>query len=265
MERFCWSARLGLLAVLFSLTTGPAIAEGDKDLAKESQNPIGNIISLPFENTTEFDVGTEDAIVNTLSLKPVYPVNVGEWNLINRAIVPIVYQEERFPGEGDEFGLGDLTLQVFASPAKPSKLIWGIGPAVILPTHTDDRLGTDALSLGPAVIALAKPGNWLVGALVQNLFSVAGDDDVNLLSFQYFVNYNFDDGWYFSSTPTLTANWEADSDERWTVPVGGGVGRLIELGKQPIDIKLQAYWNAVHPDNGADWATQLQVKFLFPK
>ncbi len=235
MERFCWSARLGLLAVLFSLTTGPARAEGDKDLAKESQNPIGNIVSLPFENTTEFDVGTEDAIVNTLSLKPVYPVNVGEWNLINRAIVPIVYQEERFPGEGDEFGLGDLTLQVFASPAKPSKLIWGIGPAVILPTHTDDRFGTDALSLGPAVIALAKPGNWLVGALVQNLFSVAGDDDVNLLSFQYFVNYNFDDGWYFSSAPNLTANWEADSDERWTVPVGGGEMVLACLPSAPAD------------------------------
>lgn len=144
MKRFCWSARLGLLAVLFSLTAGPATAEGDKDLAKESQNPIGNIISLPFENTTEFDVGTEDAIVNTFTLKPVYPVNVGEWNLINRAIAPIVYQEERFPGEGDEFGLGDLTLQVFASPAKPNKLIWGIGPVVILPTHTDDRFGTDA-------------------------------------------------------------------------------------------------------------------------
>lgn len=100
---------------------------------------------------------------------------------------------------------------------------------------------------------------------MQNFFSVAGDDDVNLLSFQYFVNYNLDGGWYFSSTPTLTANWEADSDERWTVPVGGGVGRLIKVGKQPIDIKLQAYWNAVHPDNGADWETQLQVKFLFPK
>ena len=100
------------------------------------------------------------------------------------------------------------------------------------------------------------------------MWSYAGDSDasdVNFFSFQYFINYNFKSGWYISSTPTISADWEADSDDRWTVPFGGGVGRLVKFGKQPVDLKAQAFVNAVKPDGAADWALQLQVKFLFPK
>lgn len=163
---------------------------------------------------------------------------------------------------------GDFTYQAFFSPAKPGKVIWGVGPAFVFPTNTNDRLGVDKWSAGPAIVALAKPGHWLVGVLVQNVWSYAGDDDapdVNFLSFQYFINYNFKSGWYISSTPTISADWEADSDDRWTVPFGGGVGRLVKFGKQPVDIKGQAFWNAVKPDGAADWALQLQFKLLFPK
>ncbi len=126
----------------------------------------------------------------------------------------------------------------------------------------------DKWSAGPAFVALAKPGPWLVGALAQNVWSFAGDadaPDVNFFSFQYFINYNFKSGWYLTSTPTITADWEADSDDRWKVPVGGGVGRLIRIGKQPVDIKVQAFWNAVKPDGAADWTVQVQLKLLFPK
>lgn len=252
-----------VLAILTS-----AGADAQEDLAKESQNPIGNIISLPFENNLNFGVGPEDAFVYSLNIKPVYPLNLGKANLINRFILPLIYQEERVEGEGSEFGLGDFTYQAFLSPAKPGKVIWGAGPAFVLPTNTDDRLGVDKWSAGPAVVALAKPGPWLVGALVQNVWSYAGESDapdVNFFSFQYFINYNFKSGWYISSTPTITADWEADSDNRWTVPFGGGVGRLVKFGKQPVDFKAQAFVNAVKPDGAADWALQLQVKFLFPK
>jgi hypothetical protein len=189
-------------------------------------------------------------------------------NLINRFILPVIYQEERKEGEGSEFGLGDFTYQAFLSPAKLGKIIWGTGPAFIFPTNTDDRLGVDKWSAGPAAVTLAKPGHWLVGALVQNVWSYAGDSgvsDVNFFSFQYFINYNFKSGWYFSSTPTITADWEADSDDRWTVPIGGGVGRLVKLGKQPVDLKLQGFYNVEKPKGTADRSLQLQVKFLFPK
>jgi len=82
---------------------------------------------------------------------------------------------------------------------------------------------------------------------------------------QYFINYNFESGWYISSTPTITANWEADSDDRWTVPFGGGIGKLVRFGKLPVDIKAQAFWYAEKPDGAADWTLQLQFKLLFPK
>jgi len=245
-----------------------AAADDQEDLAKESQNPIGNIISLPFENNFAFGVGPEDAFVYSLNLKPVYPMTFGKVNLINRFILPVIYQEERFEGEGSEFGLGDLTYQAFFSPAKPGKIIWGVGPAFIFPTNTDDRLGVDKWSAGPAAVALAKPGHWLFGALVQNVWSYAGDNDasdVRFFSLQYFINYNFENGWYLSSTPTITADWEADSDDRWTVPFGGGVGRLVKFGSQPVDLKLQGFYNVEKPKNANDWSLQFQVKLLFPK
>jgi hypothetical protein len=259
---------MAMAVCLFLVLATFATADDQAELAKASQNPIGNLISLPFENNFDFGVGPEDALVYVLNLKPVYPVNLGKWNLINRGIFPVSYQEERVEGEGSECGLGNFTYQAFFSPAKPGKVIWGVGPAFVFPTNTDERLGGDKWSAGPAFVALAKPGPWLVGALVQKVWSYAGDSDaadVNFFSFQYFINYNFNNGWYISSTPTITADWEADSDDRWTVPVGGGIGKLIRFGQLPVDVKAQGFVNAVKPDGAADWSLQVQVKLLFPK
>jgi hypothetical protein len=111
------------------------------------------------------------------------------------------------------------------------------------------------------------PGNWVLGVLAQNMWSFAGPDgakNVNKLTFQYFVNYNLSDGWYLTSTPVMTADCTKSSD-RWTVPVGGGVGRLVKLGKQPVDFKVQAFANLVKPDLGPDWSVMGSVKLLFPK
>jgi len=117
-------------------------------------------------------------------------------------------------------------------------------------------------------VALSMPGNWVVGGMLMNLWSFAGPsdaNDVNKLIFQYFINYNLDKGWYLTSTPLITANWEADSDNRWTVPFGGGVGRLVKFGNQPVDFKLQAFSNVEKPENVPDWSAMFAVKFLFPK
>jgi hypothetical protein len=246
--------------------------KGTQDLAKQSQNPVSDLISVPFENNLNFTAGTEDAYVNVLNVKPVLPVRIAEnWNLINRAIVPIVYQGERFPGEGSEFGLGDITYQGFVSPAKPGKLIWGVGPALVMPTGSDGRMTSDKWSTGPAAVGLAMPGKWVFGALAQNVWSIGGASDsnapdVNQFLFQYFINYNMKGGWYLTSAPTITANWEADdNDDRWTVPFGGGIGRVFKIGKQPVNVKLAAYWNAEKPRWAADWNVQAQITFLFPK
>ena len=259
-------------------------AEKDQaDLAKQSQNPIGNMISLPLQNNTYFDVGPGDEWANSFQMQPVYPVNFGKVNLINRAIVPITYlagQEiiisEHVQVENDfltfetdsVFGLGNITYQGFLSPAEPGKVIWGAGPVLQLPTNTDDRLCFDKWSGGAGFVVLTMPGKWVLGCLAYNIWDFAGPDDepdVNSFLFQYFINYNLANGWYLSSTPVITANWEKDSDERWTIPFGLGVGRLVRFGKQPVDFKVQPFWYAEKPKNGPDWALQIQVKFLFPK
>ena len=264
------------LALIYSITTTilliainlPVMADSDEDLAKKSQNPVGDIISLPFENNLAFGVGDKDAEVYTLTAKPVYPTRIGNLNLINRFILPFEHQGERISGEGSKTGLGNLTYQAFFSPAEPGDIIWGVGPVITMPTNTDDRLGSDKWAAGPAVLVLAKPGHWLFGGLAQHFWSFAGDsedDDVNLSSFQYFVNYNLDDGLYLTSSPTMTANWSSGSSNRLTVPVGGGIGKLMRFGKLPVDFKLQGFWNAEKPEGASDWSLQFQVKFLFPK
>jgi len=266
------------LTVIFA---SPGLA--DEDLAKKSQNPIGNMISLPMQNNTYFDVGPAEEWANSFQFQPVYPVNFGKVNLINRTIIPISYIAEQevtvpaatvfetntFTFESDSVGgLGNITYQGFLSPAEPGKIIWGAGPVLQIPTASDERLGSDKWSGGAGVVALTMPGKWVLGFLGYNIWSFAGpsdEEDVNSMLFQYFVNYNLSNGWYLSSTPVITANWEADKDERWTVPFGLGLGRLIKIGKQPVDIKIQPFWYAEKPDNGPEWSLQIQVKLLFPK
>lgn len=276
--------KLACLSIFFLV----AISEGviADDLAKQSQNPLGTIISAPFENNLYFGIGPSESTAYVLNMKPVYPVKVGEWNLINRFILPAIYSEGQdipvppdieidtgYAGmielaEGSAFGLGDLTYQAFFSPAKSSKWIWGIGPVFVLPTATENRYASDKWSAGPAVVALTMPGKWLLGVLAQNVWSFAGDSNaanVNSFLFQYFVNYNLDNGWYLTSTPVITANWEASSGNKWTVPFGGGISKIVKTGKVPIDYKLTAYWNADKPQFAPEWNLQFTVKFLFPK
>jgi hypothetical protein len=158
----------------------------------------------------------------------------------------------------------------FLSPKKPGKLIWGVGPIIQLPTATNTFLGQGKLGMGPAVVALVQPGHWTIGALANNVWSVAGSGSrpaVNQFLLQYFINYNLKKGWYITSAPILTANWKVDNG-RWIVPFGGGVGRIMKFGFQPVNISASFYGNAVHPATGfssSSWSMRLQIAFLFPK
>jgi hypothetical protein len=162
---------------------------GSHDLAKQSQNPVANLIVVPFENNVNFGIGPEDATDNVLNLKPVIPIGIGDWNLINRPIVPIIYQEGRVPGQDDKFGLGDINYQGFFTPANPGPVIWGLGPSIVIPTHTSSRLGVDKWSAGPAAVTLVTPGKWVIGALAQNVWSFAGDSDAPKVN-QFLVSQN---------------------------------------------------------------------------
>lgn len=241
-------------------------------LQKATQNPVASLISVPVQNNLNFGVNPGYRNQDVLNIQPVIPVGISkDWNLIVRWIAPIVYQPiPNAPGtpETGEYGLGDMVPSFFISPKKPGKLIWGVGPVFQLPTATNTYLGQGKFGIGPTVVALLQPGHWTLGVLANNVWSVAGDGsrpDVNQFLLQYFINYNLKKGWFITWQPTLTANWEATNGNTWTVPFGGGIGRIMKLGNQPVSLTGQFYGNAVHPEGTPSWSMRLQIAFLFPK
>jgi hypothetical protein len=238
-------------------------------LQKATQNPVANLISVPLQNNTNFNYGPYNRDQDVLNIQPVIPAHLGKnWLLISRIIQPIVWQPYPNQNTGGEYGLGDMNPSFFLSPAKPGKVIWGVGPAFVIPTATSTILGQGKLSMGPSFVALAQPKHWTIGALANNVWSVAGSGGrppVNQFLLQYFVNYNMKKGWYLSVSPIITANWMASSGNIWTVPFGGGVGRIMKLGFQPVNISGEFYGNAVYPAGTSSWSMRLQLAFLFPK
>lgn len=243
-------------------------AQSNAELAQAAQNPIANMISLPLQNNINTGIGPDDETQNILNLQPVWPATLNDdWIVITRTIIPIISQPDVLTNKGRVNGLGDTTFSAYLSPANIGSLIWGVGPIFLLPTATDDTLGADKWGTGASVVLLSMPGNWVLGSLISNVWSVGGSgtQDVNLFTWQYFINYNLPDSWYLTSAPIITANWEADSGNRWTIPIGGGMGKIFRIGKQPVNAQVSAYKNIETPEFGADWQIRLQLQFLFPK
>ncbi len=240
-----------------------------EELAKLAQNPVGNLISVPFQNNTNFNVGPEDRTQNILNIQPVIPVSVNsDWNIITRTILPVISQPA--PLDDRTNGIGDTVFTGFLSPAKPGQWIWGAGPVVQIPTNSDEYLGNDNWGLGISgvVLHLDKGDPWVYGVLVNNIWSLSDDEQggsYNNGLIQPFLNYNFEGGVYLTSSPVATVNWEADSGDQWTVPIGGGVGKIFHLGKLPMNTSVQVYYNVVTPDYGPDWQLRAQIQFMFPK
>jgi hypothetical protein len=250
----------------------PAAATNAEELRKASQNPVASLISVPLQNTNNFGIDPGYRTQDVLNIQPVIPVKLSDdWNMIIRWITPIIYQPLPAPPPAPQlgvYGLGDMQPTFLLSPRKPHKLIWGVGPIFQLPTATSHDLGQGKLAIGPNVVALAMPGHFVMGVLVNNIWSVAGSGSrpsVNQMLVQYFINYNMKKGWYLNSSPILTANWENSNGGRWVVPFGGGLGRIMKVGFQPMDFSLRFYGNAVHPQGASPWGMLAQVTFLFPK
>jgi hypothetical protein len=253
----------------------PPQSQGDdesdeKDLAKKVQNPIADLISVPFQNNTNYNIGPNERAQNTLNIQPVIPVHLSERvMLITRTILPIVYQPDTTSTVGGSSGLGDLNPAFFFSPANPGKLMYGVGPIFTLPTATQRATGSGKWCVGPAAVALMQPGHWTFGLLVNQLWSIGGPDDrtgVSFLTMQYFVNYNLAHAWYLASQPIITADFKASGGDQWTVPFGGGVGKIFKLGKLPLNGSVQGYKNVRPNDSGtvASWQLRVQIAFLFP-
>jgi hypothetical protein len=274
-----FSALIGtaIAAVGLSPTAGRA-QQSTEALAAAAQNPVAAMISLPFQNNTFFNAGpNHDKTANVLNIQPVLPFTVGDWNIISRTIAPLITLPSLTapdfgdvitggPSSSDPFGLGDINQTFYFSPAAATKFIWGVGPSVTFPTATSHFLGPRTLSMGPGAVGLVMPKPWVIGALLRQLWAVGGpNQSVNQGLLQPFVNYNFPTGWYLVSSPIMTANWSAPSSQRWSIPVGGGVGKIFKIAGQPMNASLQAFDYVAHPSLAPRWAIRFQVQLLFPR
>ncbi len=263
--------RASLVVLLFLFTnlcqsqTQETPPHDASDLAKATQNPVSNIVSIPFQFNFNSGGGFEDKTFFNLNIQPVIPFKVSEdWNLIARTIVPVVsipVEELR------SSGIGDIQEQLFLSPSKPGGIIWGFGPIFSLPTATADVSRTGSWAAGPNALLLKMTGPWVLGVLANQLwtFSDEGDDpEVNQLLIQYFVNYNFGKGWAITTGPSITANWDAPDGEEWTVPVGIGISRTTVLAKRPMTVGIQYYRNVEHPSGAAADTIRFIVSLIYP-
>ena len=241
--------------------------EEDEDLAKKSQNPIADLVSVPFQSNTNFNTGPFNRTQEVLNIQPVVPMHISEdWNMISRTIVPVISQPDPILNSSTN-GIGDITQSLFLSPVHSGPLIWGVGPVFTVPSATDPILGQGKFLLGPTIVLLTTPGHWVIGVLANNQWSVAGDPlrrQVNAFLAQPFINYNFEHGWYVTTSPIITADWLAAPGERWTVPVGGGFGRVFKLGEQPVNASINAYYNVERPTGASTWTLRTTLALLFP-
>ena len=261
----------GSLMALALAVGAPAHAEmSAQDLVKLAQNPVGNLISVPFQYNANVNFGPDKATQSILNIQPVVPVSVSkDWNVITRTILPVIWQPSLGPGDSSASGLGDLQFSAFLSPAEPGHWIWGAGAIVQAPTHSDSKLGNDNWGLGPTfvVLHLEKGSPWVYGVLVNNVWSLGSDGDPSYNNglIQPFLNYNFPNGTYLTSSPVVTANWKASGGNRWTVPIGGGIGHIFHIGKLPLNTQIGAYYNLARPDFGPNWQIRAQAQVMFPK
>jgi len=233
-------------------------------------NPVAALISVPMQFNYDRGMGPSgDGRRYLLNVQPVVPFSLTpEWNLISRTIIPVIDQKDAVPGGGSQSGLGDIVQSLFFSPAKPTAggVIYGVGPAFLLPAATNSRLGTEQWAVGPTGVVLRQEGPWTVGVLANHLWSVAGDSDrasVNATFVQPFVTYVTRTRTTFALNTESTYDWQRN---QWIVPINFTVAQLLKVGGQLLQVGVGARYWANSPVGAPEgWGARLTLTLLFPR
>jgi hypothetical protein len=258
-----------LTGLVASIALPASAQESSADLAKKLSNPIASMISVPFQFNYDHGYGPDNGDRGVMNFQPVIPFSLNDdWNVISRTIVPVTSQSDIAGPSGTQFGLGDTLQSFFFSPVHPtdSGIIWGAGPAFLLPTATDDLLGSGKWGVGPTAVVLKQTGPWTVGGLANHIWSVAGDGDrpdVSSTFLQPFVSYTTHDAWTFGLNTESTYDWK---NKDWSVPLNLTVSKLVVVDKQPISLGATVRYWATSPEQGPKGlGFRMNLTFLFPK
>ena len=272
MKAVCWilaGLLLGAVGAQAQETPEMTKEEMAAELAKKLANPVAALISVPVQYNYDTDYGVnDDGAKQYINVQPVIPVSISEdWNMISRTIVPLIDQRD-LPSGTDESGLGDVVQSLFFSPKAPTRqgIIWGAGPVALIPTATDEVLGSRKWGAGPTAVALKQTGPWTVGFLGNHIWSFAGDDDradISATFLQPFVSYITKTKTTIGLVSESTYDWENDE---WSIPVIPQVAQLFKVGSQIMQLSVGAKYWADSPDNGPEgWGARVQLTFLFVK
>jgi hypothetical protein len=240
-----------------------------QQIAKQARNPLPDQINVPIMSNFNFGLGPRHVTQFVLEIEPVIPFHLpNDWNLVTRTDLTVINQPGTEPGQGDTFGLGDTELSLFVSPPSTEALVWGFGPIILFPTASANVLGGGKWGSGPTAAAIYSTGPWELGLLVNNVWSFAGvrtRPAVNEMAIEQDIQYSWPSGWYLTYGPSITADWTASSSDRWTVPVGAGVGKALQIGQLSLNLQAEAYDNVVRPAGTSTWSLILTLQVVFPE
>lgn len=265
MKLFCVLLLTGIAALG---APGLARAQDADELSRKLSNPVADLISVPIQANFDFGAGIDgDGAATTVNIQPVAPISISaDWNMISRTILPVAYRDYLPPGD-ETFGIGDITQSLFFAPKTPGEngVIWGVGPVFLIPTASDDVLGAGKVGIGPTAVALKQEGPWTLGALVNHVWSVAGNEDradVNATFLQPFATYGLGKGRSITLNTESSYDWEG---EQWTMPLNLSYSQVFKAGDQTMSFLVGGRYYVDGPVGAPEWGLRTALTFLFPK